>query len=138
MQVQRKTHNKYHHKLCFSNHVLRFGKFGIKVVSFNRISESQLKSLEWSIIRKLKELSNNNKKAFKLWSLVNLNLNLTKLSQESRMGKGKGVIYSKAVFLKPGLILFEFDKISYQQLIEVFGFIRKKIPAKVILIKKEN
>nr|YP_008963770.1 ribosomal protein L16 [Grateloupia angusta]AGO19283.1 ribosomal protein L16 [Grateloupia angusta] len=126
VQIQYKTHNKCHHKFCFSNHILRFGKFGIKVTSFNRISEPQLKSLEWSIIKKLKELSNNNKKTFKLWNLVNLNLNLTKLGQESRMGKGKGAVYSRAVFLKPGSILFEFDKISYQQLIEVFNFIRKK------------
>nr|YP_010395118.1 ribosomal protein L16 [Grateloupia elliptica]UQJ72559.1 ribosomal protein L16 [Grateloupia elliptica]UYI31676.1 ribosomal protein L16 [Grateloupia elliptica] len=139
MQVQRKTHNKYRHKFCFSNYILRFGKFGIKVISFSRISESQLKALEWSIIRKLKELSNNNNnKTFKLLNSANLNLNLTKLSQESRMGKGKGAIYSKAVFLKPGLVLFEFDKISYQQLIEVFDFIKKKIPTRITLIKKQN
>ena len=138
MQTQRKTHNKYCHKPYLSNRILRFGKFGIKAASFNRISEAQLKSLEWSITRKLKELSNNNKKSFKLWNLINLNLNLTKLSQESRMGKGKGAIYSKAVFLKPGVILFEFDKVSYQQLLEVFNFVKKKIPAKIILITNWN
>nr|WOL37336.1 ribosomal protein L16 [Grateloupia asiatica] len=136
MQIQRKTHNKYCRKPYFSKHVLQFGKFGIKVASFNRISEAQLKSLEWSVIRKLKELSNSNRKTFKLWNLINLNLNLTKLSQESRMGKGKGAVYSKAVFLKPGLILFEFDKVPYQQLLEVFNFIKKIISVKIILVTK--
>nr|YP_010164459.1 ribosomal protein L16 [Polyopes lancifolius]QRM91054.1 ribosomal protein L16 [Polyopes lancifolius] len=135
MQVTKKTHNKYSYKSGLPNHILRFGKFGIKVASFNRISEKQLKAIEWSLIRKLKEVSNN-KKTFKLWNLALLNLNLTKISLESRMGKGKGAVYSKAVFLKPGMILFEFDNVSYQQLLEVFTFIKKKLPLKVVLITK--
>nr|WOL37361.1 ribosomal protein L16 [Polyopes affinis] len=135
MQVTKKTHNKYSYKSGLPNHILRFGKFGIKVASFSRISEKQLKAIEWSLIKKLKEVSNN-KKTFKLWNLALLNLNLTKISLESRMGKGKGAVYSKAVFLKPGMILFEFDNILYQQLLEVFTFIKKKLPLKVVLVTK--
>lgn len=130
-----KTHNKYSLKYNQPNHLLRFGSYGIKATSFSRISKDQLELIEWTLLKKLKTTITV-KKTVKIWNLVNLNLNLTKLSLESRMGKGKGNIYTKAAFIKPGTMLFEFDKISFQHIKEVFKFIQKKTPVKIILVSK--
>lgn len=134
MLIEKKNQKPYSCKNNYPNHLLRFGKFGIKSLSFTRLTKKQLDLLEWILIKKLRERTN--KKSFKLWNLVNLNLNLTKLSLESRMGKGKGQIYTKAVFLKPGAILFEFDKIPYQDVKEVFKFLQKKTSIRLSLVIK--
>lgn len=133
MNINKKTHNLYSIKNNHCNHVLKFGRFGVKVLSFGRLTEDQFNSLERSLIKILKKITNN-KKVFKVWSLISFNLTLTKLSSESRMGKGKGSIYSKAVFLRPGTILFEFEGISNQQTFIAFNFLKKKVPLKIILI----
>nr|YP_010888140.1 ribosomal protein L16 [Fushitsunagia catenata]WJJ67917.1 ribosomal protein L16 [Fushitsunagia catenata] len=134
MLTEKKTQKPYsYHKAC-PNHLLRFGKFGIKALSFSRITKKQLDLLEGILTKKLR--ARTNKKSFKLWNLISLNLNLTKLSLESRMGKGKGQVYTKAVFLKPGTMLFEFDKVQTQDLIEVFKFLQKKTSVKIGLITK--
>ena len=132
MLNERKTHNNLSLKNNQPTHLVQFGKFGIKSITFGIISQKQLDAIEWALMKKIKSLAN--KKNVKFWNLLTLNLNLTKLSLESRMGKGKGSIYTKSVFLKPGTMLFEFDRISFQNIKEVFKFIKKKLPIKVILI----
>lgn len=135
MILNKKNHTTYLYKLKQSNHTLKFGRFGLKTLSFVRITDKQLQSLErsfWQITKK----HVNNKKTMKLWNLIILNLQLTKLSSESRMGKGKGSVYQEAAFLKPGTILFEFDGISNQQMSKVFSFIKSKVSFKISLIKK--
>nr|YP_009511842.1 ribosomal protein L16 [Gracilaria gracilis]AXI97719.1 ribosomal protein L16 [Gracilaria gracilis] len=134
MFKEKKTHNKYSLKLKQSNHILKYGRFGIKSVSFNRLTLNQLNALKWIISKKLKVLTNN-RKHFRFWTLLSMNLTLTKFNIESRMGKGKGSIYTHAVYIKPGMILFEFDNITEQQMKNLFDYILKKISLKVKLIK---
>nr|YP_009500462.1 ribosomal protein L16 [Gracilariopsis heteroclada]AXE43624.1 ribosomal protein L16 [Gracilariopsis heteroclada] len=135
MIKERKTHNKYLLKYKQSNHVLRYGCFGIKSISFGRLSEKQVSALKWSILRKLKLLVNN-KKIFQFWDLLILNLTLTKFNLESRMGKGKGAIYTKASYIRPGMILFEFSGLSNQQMRDLFSHISKKISLKIVLVRR--
>nr|YP_010199787.1 ribosomal protein L16 [Gracilaria ornata]UAD89745.1 ribosomal protein L16 [Gracilaria ornata] len=134
MFKEKKTHNNYSLKLKQSNHILKYGSFGIKSLSFSRLTESQLNALKWIILKKLK-LVTNNKKNFRFWTLLSLNLALTKFNIESRMGKGKGSIYTHAVYIRPGMILFEFDNLTEQQMLHLFNYILKKISFKVKLTK---
>nr|UAT97991.1 ribosomal protein L16 [Ahnfeltia plicata] len=134
---KQKTHNKYPSKIGYSRHFLRFGQFGIKATSSGRLTEEQLNSLDRSLIKKLKEVSNGNKN-FKLWSLLSTNLSLTKLSSESRMGKGKGSVYTHALFVKPGFILFEFSGLSRHQVLDIIDFIKNKISLKIILVLQDS
>nr|YP_010199587.1 ribosomal protein L16 [Gracilaria cearensis]UAD89445.1 ribosomal protein L16 [Gracilaria cearensis] len=134
MFKEKKTHNKYLLKLKQSNHILKYGRFGIKSLSFSRLTKNQLNALEWIILKKLKLLMNN-KKTFRFWTLLSMNLTLTKFNIESRMGKGKGSIYTHAVYIRPGMILFEFDNLTEQQMKNLFNYIFKKISFKVKLIK---
>nr|YP_009365200.1 ribosomal protein L16 [Gracilaria changii]ARJ60482.1 ribosomal protein L16 [Gracilaria changii]ART65151.1 ribosomal protein L16 [Gracilaria changii] len=134
MNKERKTHTKYSLKFNQPNHILKYGRFGIKSVSFNRLTENQINTLKWTILKKLKLLTNN-KKTFRFWILLKMNLTLTKFNIESRMGKGKGSIYTRAVDIKPGTILFEFDNITEQQVKALFNYILKKISFKIMLTR---
>nr|AHX02519.1 ribosomal protein L16 [Schizymenia dubyi] len=134
MIILKKTHNRYSLKSGQANSILRFGKYGIKVITFGRLTKEQLESILWILLKKLKFLSNN-KKTFKFWNLLILNSTLTKLSSESRMGKGKGAIYTTALFIKPGTIIFEFDNISMYQMLNIFKFMQKLLPFTISLQK---
>nr|YP_009511817.1 ribosomal protein L16 [Gracilaria ferox]AXI97694.1 ribosomal protein L16 [Gracilaria ferox]UAD89645.1 ribosomal protein L16 [Gracilaria ferox] len=134
MIKDKKTHNKYLLKLNQSNHILKYGRFGIKSLSFSRLTETQLNALKWIILKKLK-LITNNKKSFRFWISLSLNLALTKFNIESRMGKGKGSIYTHAVYIRPGMILFEFDSLTEQQMQSLFDYILKKVSFKIKLTK---
>lgn len=121
----KKTHNLYSIKLSQSKSFNRLGKFNIKVTSFGRLTKNQfdsIKRLTEAFIRKTM-----NKKKIKLWSFLFFNLTLTKLNSESRMGKGKGSVYSTAIFLKPGDIIFEINEVTTQQITEVYKFLTKKL-----------
>ena len=135
MKTIKKTQNSYSIKYTQINQLVKYGKFAIKATSFGRLTENQLNSFERFLMVFLKKNSHNNKNV-KIWNLVKFNMALTKLSSESRMGKGKGSIYTKAVFLRPGTILFEFTGLTDQEIYKMFTFIRKKLPFKSILIKK--
>ena len=99
------------------------------------MTEKQMVSLERTLKSKLKKISIQLQKV-KLWKKIHLNKTLTKLSLEARMGKGKGSVYTKVLFLKKGSIIYEFKNIKSQQIKEVFNFLKKYFPIKIILIKK--
>ena len=126
------THNHYNHYSAQKRHLLQFGTFGFKVMSFSRISENQIEVISWLIQKKLKKISGKNN--FKFWFLIYPNLYLTKLSLEARMGKGKGPFNTYAFFIKAGTILCEFDNLSLSEIKKVFKFINKKFPGKLKLI----
>nr|AHX02472.1 ribosomal protein L16 [Riquetophycus sp. HSY-2014a] len=133
--IQKKTHNLYSVKYNQNNYTICFGEFGIKSNSFGKLTKIQLDSLERLLINFLKKITNNKKK-IKIWNLIFFNLTLTKLSSESRMGKGKGAVYTKAFFLKPGTIIFEFNGLSKQHELEIFQFMKNKLPFKISLIRR--
>nr|YP_010395078.1 ribosomal protein L16 [Polyopes affinis]UQJ72519.1 ribosomal protein L16 [Polyopes affinis] len=131
MVIINKTHNSFSLKHRHCNHTLKFGRCGLKILSFTKLTENQFNLIERLILKFLKNLFGN-KRLIKIWSIVPFNLTLTKLSSESRMGKGKGAIYSKAFFLRPGSILFEFEGVSKYQLAKIASILRKKVSFKII------
>ena len=68
---------------------------------------------------------------------LQLNRTLTKLSLESRMGKGKGPIYTKVLFLEKGSIIYEFENLKFQQIKEIYEFFKKYMSVKVVLVRKK-
>ena len=131
----KKTHKKPKKNLAYSRHLLKFGSFGLKILSDFSLTREQITSLERSLTRKLKSISHYSKK-YKMWPFIQPNKTLTKLSLESRMGKGKGPIYTEALFLKRGSIIYEFKNLTSQQIREVFNFIKKQISVKLLLVSK--
>lgn len=135
--IKKKSHNKYPITNSFLRHTLRFGNSGFKSLSSSRLTENQLNCLKKLIKKKLDELTISNK-FYKVWCLASVNKTLTKLSLESRMGKGKGDIVDQFVFIKSGTILFEFLNVNELQLQLLTNFIIKKSSLKITLIKKEG
>nr|YP_011017775.1 ribosomal protein L16 [Pseudoceramium inkyui]WQF69621.1 ribosomal protein L16 [Pseudoceramium inkyui] len=129
-----KQHNNYAKHLLQKRHTLNFGMYGFKVITFTRISESRLNSINWLIKNKLKTFKTN--KNYKIWFLVFPNLQLTKLSLESRMGKGKGPVNSYASFIKSGTILCEFENLSKQSVWKLFKYLKKKFPGNLRLVSR--
>lgn len=130
--MTKKTHANVTKTLANSTHLLQFGSCGFKIMESIRLTKSQLTSLERLLLQKLKYLSQS--KNYKLWSLSVFNKTLTKLSLESRMGKGKGTVYTEAVFLKKGFIIFEFQNVKYLHMIEIFNFFKKYFPVSLLLV----
>ncbi len=125
-------HKKYSKKTCVQkNHILHFGVSGLKVLESVRLTETQIKTFEWVI----KKILKNQKTGVKFWSKFNLNLTLTKLSLESRMGKGKGNFEARAQFLKPGTVFFEFSELSHQLQKKISNNLIKIFPVKIKFIK---
>lgn len=131
----KKVYNKYPTSISYTSHILKFGIFGFKAVSSSRITEKQLDIIIKVLLNKLKNVTRGNKSC-KIWNLTYLNQVLTKLSPESRMGKGKGSIKSRAGFIKPGTIVFEFSNISRLQILSIFKFIQKMVPFNLVLVSR--
>ena len=132
----KKTHKIFPNNLTYSRHLLQFGSCGLKILSDLKLTKNQLNSLERFINQKLKNLTKYSRK-YKVWSTVFTNRTLTKLSLESRMGKGKGSIYTEVLFLKQGSIIYEFQNLKLQQIIEVYKFLKNKLPVKLLLVFKK-
>lgn len=135
MKNIKKTHKKTPKNLTYTNHLIKFGTCGLKILSDLSITKEQLTSIERFLHKKLKDLSNSSKRQ-KMWCFIQFNKTLSKLSLESRMGKGKGPIYTEVVFLKKGSILYEFHNIKNQQIKEIFKFIKKHFSVELKLIYK--
>ena len=133
----KKTHTPRNTRtLTCSNHLLKFGSCGFKVLTTIRLTKQQLESLDRILIRKIKSLIGHSKN-YRIWSLITPNKTLTKLSPESRMGKGKGSVFTEAAFLKKGTVLYEFKNIKHLQILEVFNFFKKHVQPKLVLIFKK-
>nr|YP_010316761.1 ribosomal protein S3 [Batrachospermum sp.]UNB13414.1 ribosomal protein S3 [Batrachospermum sp.] len=131
--MNKKYHNKYKKTINYQRHVLKFGSFGIKSSTAGRLTEIRINTLLRLINGNLKAFSKNSS-SIKFWNLIFMNSTLTALSPESRMGKGKGSIYTKSCYIKPGQILFEFSGISLNQIKLLHDFLKRKLPMKITLV----
>ena len=132
----RKTHKLVVKNLTYSCHLLKFGSYGLKILSDLQLNKEQIESLNRSLYRKVKTLSSHSKKV-KIWDFLQPNKTLTKLSLESRMGKGKGSIYTEVLFMKKGSIIYEFGNLRNSQIIEIFNFIKKQFSVEIKLIYRK-
>ena len=130
---QNKTYNKIPTNLTFNNHILHFGYFGIKSQEFGKLTLNQISYLNKILNNEFRLIT---KKKIKIWNKITVNLTSTKLSLGTRMGKGKGPVKEYFSYIKSGQILFEIEKITRQDMNNVFNKIRKKIGFKIKLINK--
>nr|WOA02283.1 ribosomal protein L16 [Gloiopeltis furcata] len=135
MLLNTKKHNSYSTKKKQPNSILQFGRFGIKALSFGRLTENQFNLISRGLAKYLKKITGG-KKTARFWPRKTFNLTLTKLSSESRMGKGKGSVYTRGVFLRPGDIIFEFEGVSRQQMHFIFDFLKNQISGRIISLTR--
>lgn len=126
----KKTHNKYPKRLLHSKHLLKFGNFGLKSFFYKRLNSQHI-----TLINQKLKLFLGDKK-IKIWNLLFLNQQLSKLVSESRMGKGKGAIYETSTFICSGNILFEINNLPNNKIFEVRKILKKKFSLEINLIKR--
>nr|YP_009317533.1 ribosomal protein L16 [Gelidium sclerophyllum]AOX48985.1 ribosomal protein L16 [Gelidium sclerophyllum] len=132
-QIYTKTHNKYKTKGKKKFNFLTLGSFGLKSISCGRITKEKWESIQWTLRKKFK--LKLGAKQNKIWDLIELNNSLTKLNLESRMGKGKGLVYTKSKFVREGTLLFEFNSFPKQFRKEIVEFLQSKISLKLKLVE---
>lgn len=130
-----KKHNKYKNIYKTNNQLLKFGRFGLKTIEYIKITNNQSNYLLILLKKKLKKLS---KKKIKIFFNIINNQTLTKLSLESRMGKGKGSVLETSCYFKPGMIFCELEGASYKQIKELNKFILRKLFIKFKIIYNFN
>lgn len=135
MILQPKIHNNYKLTNPQKKSTLKYGVYGFKAKEYGCLTQKELTTINFLLIKKLRVITN--KKNYKFWNKLLLNQNLTKLKTESRMGKGKGTIFTKFIFIKPGNIIFEFDNIDTKTIYSLYTYIKKKFAIKINLITKK-
>nr|YP_009988292.1 ribosomal protein L16 [Gelidiella acerosa]QNM39430.1 ribosomal protein L16 [Gelidiella acerosa] len=132
MQIKRKTHNKEIIRGKKNFQFLNSGILGVKTISSGRLIESNWITIKRDLYKKIKFICGGNR--CKLWNSIEFNNTLTKLSTESRMGKGKGSIYANSKFIREGKVIIEFSQIPKHKHKELLSFLQKKLSLKIKLI----
>lgn len=133
--MYKKSHKKYYKNFTFTKNYLKYGSYGFKVLSQLYLESNELNFINNFVETKLKKINPN----FIKWNLIFLNTNLTKLSPESRMGKGKGTSRLRGTFIQSGSIIYEFENLKIFQVEKLLKFTRKKLKGtKIMLVARKN
>lgn len=100
---------------------LSFGGFGLKALSYGRITSNQIEAARKTISRQLK-------KSGKLWIRVFPDRPVTAKGSEVGMGKGKGDLKGFAFEVLPGRVLFEVDGLPEAEAREALRKAGAKLP----------
>lgn len=109
---------------------LAFGSFGLKAVSYARVTSNQIESAR-------KVMSRYTKKFGKVWIRIFPDRPITKKPPEVRMGKGKGDPVGYCFEVLPGRILFEIDGIDKKTATESLKGAGAKLPVKTIVVSRD-
>jgi large subunit ribosomal protein L16 len=121
--------NKGKKKNLYKNSQLIIGVYSTKNLTLNQYN---LKMLSFFLKKKLKKVGT-------IWFKVFLNLNNTRKPSETRMGKGKGPIFEKLVYLRKNNLIFTINKkhnISNYVLKQVLNKLQYKLPKYFKIIYK--
>ena len=81
-------------------HQICYGQYALKVLEDKRITAKQIEAARRAIMRQMKRLGY-------LWIRVFPDTPITQKPTETRMGKGKGVVYFWVARVRKGQILYE-------------------------------
>ena len=109
-----KKHKRQKYRTCLGNYYLKAAQSGL-------LSSKQLESTRQSLTRKIK-------KKGKVWLKVFPQLPITKKPNETRMGKGKGVVQYWVARVNGGSILFELIGIPHKLAKSAFKTGSSKLP----------
>lgn len=119
-----KTTNKLN-SLCY-------GYYGIKSCQESKLTSKDSEFLKKSLDKYAFFILQNRK--IKIWNKTVTNLTFTKISSESRMGKGKGSVIGEFSFIRPGQIIIEVEKIPLFFMKKIYKKIYKQLSFKTKLV----
>ena len=107
---------------------IAFGRFGIKAISYGRLTARQLEASRIAISKRIKGFG-------KLWVKVFPSVPISQKPNENRMGRGKGSVSFWVSKIRPGKILYEIDgNISLKKMHEIKKAVSVKLSIKLVLI----
>lgn len=110
---------------------LSFGSYGIKAMSYGRITSNQIEAARRVIRRHIG-------KAGKVWVRIFPDRPYTAKAPEVPMGKGKGDLQGYEFEVRPGRILFELDGADKDVAFEAFRKAGAKLPVKTKVIERNK
>jgi ribosomal protein L16 len=106
------------------------GQYAVQATKAGILTRNQLESVRIYFKKSIKHLSGS-----RIFVLVKPDRIVTKRSQETRMGKGKGSPKTQVALVTKGQILYEIICKLYKPVIEAFNKSNTKLPVSVKLIK---
>ncbi|MEI8062099.1 MAG: 50S ribosomal protein L16 [bacterium] len=108
---------------------LNFGQFGLKTVSYARITSNQIESARKVIARSVS-------KTGRIWIRIFPDRPITAKPPEVPMGSGKGDVQGYCMEVKPGRIIFEIDGVTDEIAKEALRKAGTKLPIKSKIITR--
>ena len=113
-----------------SGNQISFGEYGLLATEACWLTQRQIEAARRAITRYIK-------RGGKVWIRVFPDKSVTKIPQETRMGKGKGQPEYWVAVVKPGHVLFELSGVSEEVAKEALRLASHKLTIKSKFIKKE-
>ena len=113
-----------------SGNVISFGEYGVLAMEHCWLTQRQIESARRAMTRYIK-------RGGKVWIRVFPDKSVTKIPQETRMGKGKGQPEFFVAVIKPGHVLFELSGVDESVAREALRLASHKLPIKSKFLKKE-
>lgn len=108
---------------------ISFGEFGLKAISYARITARQLEAAR-------RALSRHIKRGGKITIRIFPDKPITRKPLEIRQGKGKGNVEYWVALVQPGRILFEIEGVDEILAREAFTRAVAKFPVKCVFVKR--
>lgn len=126
----RKTQRGRNRGKAQSGNQISFGEYGLLALEHCWLTQRQIESARRAMTRYIK-------RGGKVWIRVFPDKSVTKIPQETRMGKGKGQPEYWVAVVKPGHVLFELSGVPVDVAQEALRLASHKLPIKSKFIKKE-
>ena len=125
----RKAHKGRIHGNAKVGTQLKFGSYGLKAVSPERITARQIEAARRAITRHLRRTG-------RLWIRVFPDVPVSSKPAEVRMGKGKGSPEYWVARVAPGRIMFELDGVSWEMAQQAFKLAAAKLPIDTRIVRR--
>ena len=126
-----KQHKGRIHGLAKGGSELRFGSYGLKALTPERVTARQIEAARRAITREMK-------RAGRVWIRIFPDVPVSDKPAEVRMGKGKGAIEFWVARVKPGRIMFEIGGVPEEVARKAFELGAAKLPVKSKFVKRLN
>lgn len=115
-----------------TSHLAKRGLFGLRALEFKQVDIKQIESIKKILQKEIKKLEKKSSSGkIKMWFYMLPKSAVTKLTPETRMGKGKGPIVSYCCYVKPGQLLFELSNLSKKKAVELVDIIKNSFSFKI-------
>ena len=114
---------------------VEYGAFGILATTHGRINPRHIETVRRIIVRRIRVFKTEKQK---VWIRVFADKPVSKKPLEVRQGKGKGGVDHWVFRVRPGVVMFEFNKVPFEEAREIARLINSKLPINVKLIAKNE